>query len=460
MRKEKSEDKKNLRLRDGCRFWQAEFVIGGKTIYFSTRKTVKSEALQAVRERRKKEELKLAAETMRRLDAAAGRETDPVVATIADGDEPGRFGAERVSKKYWAVHGQFTANKEELAGLTPHVLDLLGRKTDLAELDDLAMKEFKRKLILRGPLKPRLRGKAKKDHETLTAKTKNKYTGMVYTLWNFAKNLMHMKPRHALDPKQWREREPITTREIGYFEEARFYAQCRKIRPELKDIYDFGVASCVRRKALCELTWKQVADDCRHITVSLKGKGNEKVQHRVFLGDDAVKILLAQKGRHKKYVFTLIAECPTKTEDGLVPTGGRIPVKPHYFGRLMRQCFDAAGLTDLTVHHLRHTGATRLLRYTGKLEVVRMVLGHTTDKCTKRYAALVKEDVENAMVFLSAMQSEARARVQDKLARHSEDDVVKALALGDAGERALRKAASEALRRDMHAAAFAYASAA
>jgi len=68
---------------------------------------------------------------------------------------------------------------------------------------------------------------------------------------------------------------------------------------------------------------------------------------------------------------------------------------------------------------LRHTAATRLLRGFGSMELVRRLLGHTTEKCTRRYAALVDDDLVSAMEMTAAFQRRGLQEVRDVIRKHS-----------------------------------------
>tara|TARA_R110002020_G_scaffold21450_2_gene72843 strand:- start:1306 stop:1728 length:423 start_codon:yes stop_codon:yes gene_type:complete len=56
-----------------------------------------------------------------------------------------------------------------------------------------------------------------------------------------------------------------------------------------------------------------------------------------------------------------------------------------------------AGLVDFRFHDFRHTAATRLLRATGNLRLVQLLLGHGDIKTTMRYAHASGNDLLNAM---------------------------------------------------------------
>lgn len=61
-----------------------------------------------------------------------------------------------------------------------------------------------------------------------------------------------------------------------------------------------------------------------------------------------------------------------------------------------RSC-ERAGLTDLKIHDLRHTAATRMALKTGNFFIVKALTGHKTIKMLERYVHVTADDVVNVM---------------------------------------------------------------
>ena len=59
----------------------------------------------------------------------------------------------------------------------------------------------------------------------------------------------------------------------------------------------------------------------------------------------------------------------------------------------IRKAFARAGLSDCTIHTLRHTHATRLIQNGLNIYEVRAVLGHADIRTTMRYAHLEQSKV-------------------------------------------------------------------
>ena len=77
------------------------------------------------------------------------------------------------------------------------------------------------------------------------------------------------------------------------------------------------------------------------------------------------------------------------------------PLGTRYVWGLVHRLAEKAGIERrISPHTLRHTFATRLLRSTGNLEVVRKALGHSRITTTALYSHLVQEDVDNGIMQL------------------------------------------------------------
>jgi integrase len=437
-------------LQPGCRLYQIDFTYRNERITFSSGETTKAAARQ--KETAKRQELALehaAREAARQAQLAGLPPPEHVLHAHV-----GRYHANQIAKEYWETQGWDTENASALEGQIERVLDLIGPTRDMATLDDFAMLKFKTKLKDKGP-----KGWSRKKGEYAPSSI-NDILRLIFRLYNFARDIRHCCMLYDLHPNQWLEPEPINTREMGYFEEMRLEAVCMKRRPDLIPVYRFGILSAVRREALCTLTWGQLDPWLKRITVDLKGRGKQKKRHPVPLCEEALAILDQMQGHHPKYVFTIRLEKDTYIDGEIVKAGTRIPLKPKTFADLMREMFDEAGLYDLSVVHLRHTGATRLLRACGNKDIVRRFLGHITMKCTDRYAAMVDADLEGALMLLEGMHVAARKNALKALRQPTDGDLKESLEILNAFDAKARNNAKQQLRLNARAAAFAYATAA
>jgi integrase len=194
-------------------------------------------------------------------------------------------------------------------------------------------------------------------------------------------------------PKKWAQlklRVPKErVRELQPVEEAKL---AEHLRDDYADIVQFAIASGLRRAQLI-LTWPQCDFDARVIHYQRKSiAGDDWAQ--LPMTDRIWQILQAQRGRHRTYVFTYVAE---KTRDGR-KRGKRYPITIEGLKTEMRRSVDDAGITNWRViHDLRHTAATRTLRASNNLKAVQGQLGHADIASTAKYAHAMLDDIRAAM---------------------------------------------------------------
>jgi integrase len=81
--------------------------------------------------------------------------------------------------------------------------------------------------------------------------------------------------------------------------------------------------------------------------------------------------------------------------------GARHPITYYGLRRVIRNALKKAGITDFRIHDLRHDFASKLLRATRDLAMVRKAMGHADIASTARYAHVLDEDVAAGMEALS-----------------------------------------------------------
>ena len=83
------------------------------------------------------------------------------------------------------------------------------------------------------------------------------------------------------------------------------------------------------------------------------------------------------------------------------PTGPLFPeLSVNQINYLWGKSRDAADLSDLHVHDLRHTTASRLMQRGANIYVVKEIMGHASVNTTERYAHLDGSEAKAAMVLL------------------------------------------------------------
>jgi integrase len=447
-------------LPKGCKIWQIDFQRHGRRVTTSSGETTKAAALAAEKEEKRKIDLK---HMLRKQIEDARRQglPPPPGALYLQG---GQFNAQAVAEQYWMLRGRLTENANQLKGQIARAIELVGPATDLATLDDATMLHLQGRLRDMKPIKKgKRKNKTRKPRRQIDGyepSSINDMLRLIARLRHFAVNDLHAYSPYALHPKEWLEPEPEEARELNAFEEIRLERATQRIRPELLDVWKFAIKVGVRREELCTLRWDQVDTINRKITVELKGRGRVKEQHTVFLRPSAIEILKRQENLHDEYVFTLAARKRSVSHGRVIEAGERIPLQPETFANIFRDICDEANVLAFSAVHLRHTAATRLLRSCGNLEIVRKFLGHTTDKCTKRYAKLVDEDVAGALMILESTEVAAQRRILMAMKDPTAKDVKVGLELADELDEATHKEALKQLRKDAKATTFALATAA
>ena len=77
--------------------------------------------------------------------------------------------------------------------------------------------------------------------------------------------------------------------------------------------------------------------------------------------------------------------------------GKRFPVTYSGLRGAIQTAFRHAGITDFKIHDLRHDFASKLLRRTNNLALVKDALAHSDIKSTLRYAHVLGDDIARGM---------------------------------------------------------------
>lgn len=140
------------------------------------------------------------------------------------------------------------------------------------------------------------------------------------------------------------------------------------------DTFEFIVLlldTCARFSEISSLKWEDVNLEEGWIRLWRSKVNNETI---LYLTDRA-KAVLELRHNHKvnDYVFP--------SRDG----------KSHrkYTAVSFKKMCDRAGLEGISFHHLRHTGASKLVQNNINISDVQAILGHSTPQMTNRYAHLV-----------------------------------------------------------------------
>ncbi len=160
------------------------------------------------------------------------------------------------------------------------------------------------------------------------------------------------------------------------------------------DLARFALATGLRQRNILELEWSQV--DLKRALCWIhpdQAKGGRAIG--VPLNQDAIKVLLKQKGKHDRRVFTFQGK----------PVG-QVNTKA------WRSALKRAGITDFRWHDLRHTWASWHVQSGTPLHVLQELGGWSDYKMVQRYAHLTHEHlarfVENSTHGTNMAQPQLR----------------------------------------------------
>lgn len=196
------------------------------------------------------------------------------------------------------------------------------------------------------------------------------------------------------DVPNWRDHmvtEPAgRVRELTDDEEARLF---EALREDYHPLVEFALTTGVRLGNCLNMTWEQVDYGTMQIKFRTKSKRPGGEVHFVPITDAMLTLLARQRGHHPEYVFTFVCE----RSRGDRRKGIRYPFSQGGWRRPWKRALEAAGIEDFRFHDTRHTAGTRMLRVTGNLKVVQVLLGHADIASTARYAHADIGDVRAAM---------------------------------------------------------------
>lgn len=178
-------------------------------------------------------------------------------------------------------------------------------------------------------------------------------------------------------------------RELQSDEEDRLFAS---LRTDYHPIVRFSLLTGCRMQECLDLTWRQI--DWRNQQIRVTGKGDKT---RTIPISKKVKALLWPMARADERVFTYAS----KRADN-APRGKLLPIEREGLKSIFERAVAAAEIEDFSFHDLRHTCATRLLRRTGNLRLVKELLGHEDIATTLKYAHVTKNDLRDAMDAMGA----------------------------------------------------------
>ncbi|MCK5215643.1 MAG: tyrosine-type recombinase/integrase, partial [Candidatus Omnitrophica bacterium] len=85
-------------------------------------------------------------------------------------------------------------------------------------------------------------------------------------------------------------------------------------------------------------------------------------------------------------------------DDFVFVSDARTPLSKRAIQKSFKRCIKVTGLSEKhSIHCLRHTYATYLLKASRNIKLVKEQLGHSSIKTTEIYISLIKEDTKEAL---------------------------------------------------------------
>ena len=275
---------------------------------------------------------------------------------------------------------------------------LLGADTPLAAIGDARIADFvARRRAEKSRNAPRgHKPSCRCDHCALAPATVNREIELLRRLmrraakaWKAEVGEMPDWSVHLLPEAAERIRE-LTTEE----QEALLAA----LRPDLKPMVLFCLATGVRKDDAVTLTWRQVDMTARVVRLSVKSRRPGGQPHIIPITNEVAAILQNERGHNPVRVFTYVCA----RSRGKRRKGERYPFAKGALAKEWHAALASAGVEDFRFHDLRHTAATRLLRASGNLRLVQKLLGHTDIATTARYAHADLDDLRAALEAVAA----------------------------------------------------------
>jgi integrase len=182
---------------------------------------------------------------------------------------------------------------------------------------------------------------------------------------------------HMLKEPKERVRELRTDEEVTLWE---------RLRPDYHPVVRFSILTGARLKECVGLRWEDIDWGGRLIWVT--GKGDKRASIPM---PPAVRDLLwPLQGHHPESVFTYVAvrELPKRA----IKKGERYPLTYQGLKTAFRRDVKSA-IENYRFHDNRHTAATRVLRATGNMRIVKEMLRHEDISTTLKYAHVTMDDL-------------------------------------------------------------------
>ena len=293
-----------------------------------------------------------------------------------------------IAGRWWQEKGRHRKDHKDVEYRLERILLALGPNKSATELRQGDVSGY----VAMRRVQP-IRGAVRSDRITAPA-TINRELDVMRAAWFYAIKCEMALPRidwsdERLDEPETRERVATEDEEDAIF---------RRLRPDYAPFFAAILETGWRWGMASSLRW----GDDRGDVIQREGKGGRMIRTPVtrFLR----ALIEAQRGKHPEFIWTFEAHL---TRWGRI-RGEYHPLKYSAARAEWDRACDAAGVEGLTIHQLRHTAATRLLRATGNLGLVQKALAHTRITTTMRYAHVIDDDLRAAMEQVRESREKSR----------------------------------------------------
>ena len=340
--------------RGGC--WYASFRVNGKLIQKSTGETdrQKAKAIEAG--------LKL------RLLADAGAphiEIGEVAKTVTVTEL-----LERWLREHSALLEPNTHNRQKSS--VKMLLKFFANKT-ISEVTPMVVSEYKRQRMLKA--KP---GTFNRDYDVLTSAFKYAAREWGWATSNPCANVKKLAENNT------------RTRWLTQAEQEKLM----KASPEwLRDIIVFLINTTLRENEALSLTWDRVDMEKRTVTISKTTRTKNTTMKVVPLNMLAYAVIVKKWNQSQDDIELVF------------PTASGTHMACTFINRIYRKAREDAGIAHVTIHDLRHTGASRMVQRGVPLYTIGKVMGTKNPSSVARYAHLEIGNLRDAVAVLDEVSS-------------------------------------------------------
>jgi integrase len=336
-------------------FYFYDFELRGRRFHGSTRCTSKREA-DAFEKRRRAE-----ADEELKAQERLGRE--PMTFKVA-------------GSRYWDEVGQHGASVDDTLWSLEWLERQIGGEKRLTEIND--------SLLAR--LVAKRRGDQGRGGERVKNATVNRtVTEPLRRVVRRASKVWH-EPVGRVDWRRHLLKEPAErVRELRVEEEGALFAA---LRSDYHAVVRFALITGCRLSECVNLRWGAVDWGARKIWIN--GKGGKLAP--IPLPPTVRELLWPLQGHHQEFVFTYVAERAMKGRRH----GQRYPISYEGLKTAFRRDVKRV-IPGYRFHDNRHTAATRLLRSSSNIRLVKEMLRHADIATTMKYAHVTHDDIPEAM---------------------------------------------------------------